>query len=231
MSFLDVSLWTPSQAEAAMTGLRIVHIFGLVLGLGAATLLDLLLIRYVRSEPIAREQYATVKFASHVVTAGLAILWITGFGFLAHYYAFTPEKLGNPKIYAKMSIVLILTLNGIFIHKAVLPYMRQRIGHHFFDGMNRWRRTTFLASGAISATSWYVPMLLGKIPQFNFVVSAGTILLGYALLLTAAILAVRALAQAAFPEHPTVTIPRDEYEALLSGLGRRLSPLRSASPA
>ncbi len=228
-SIFEPATWTTAEVEAAMTGLRIIHIMGLVLGLGAATLLDLLLVRYVRAGEITRERYKTVAFISHIVTAGLVILWITGLGFLAHYWASTPEKLGNPKIYAKMSIVLILTLNGIFIHRVVLPYMKRRIGGCLFDGMSKVRRTLFLTSGAVSVTSWYVPMLLGKIPQVNFVVPATTILLAYGILVALAVIMAHILAQAAFPSRPTVTITRAEYEALLSGLGRSLSPMRAAA--
>ena len=44
------------------------------------------------------------------MAAGLLILWLTGLGFLWLYWQFEPELLGNPKIWAKVVIVMVLTV-------------------------------------------------------------------------------------------------------------------------
>ena len=92
--------------------------------------------------------------------------------------------------------ILILTINGIFLHAAVLPKVKAQIGRRLLDGMTGTQRNLFFASGAISTTSWYVPLLLGALPQLNFVVPMTTILLGYAILLALALAGTQVLMQA-----------------------------------
>lgn len=168
---------------AIRTGLRIVHFVGLALGLGAATVLDLMIFRFFINGKVTSEQWAIFDFGSKIVNAGLVLLWATGFGFLAYYGAFEPIKFGNEKVWAKMLIVLILTINGFFIHAVILPKVKAQIGKSLLEGMSTREKSVLLTSGAISATSWYVPLLLGALPQLNFVVPMTTILSAYALIL------------------------------------------------
>ncbi|WP_404295389.1 hypothetical protein ACD578_28110 (plasmid) [Microvirga sp. RSM25] len=186
MAHLSVS------SEAAMAikcGLRLMHLLGLALGLGAATLLDLVMCKFLVRGGVHEEHWKVIRFSSRIVTVGLVMLWISGLGFLAHYALFAPANLDNPKVWAKIAIVGVLSLNGVYIHRRVLPFLKSRIGRGLFDGLGARERSLMLASGAVSATSWFVPLGLGAIPQLNFVVPATIILLGYASLLTLAICA------------------------------------------
>ena len=161
------------------TGLRFFHFIGLAMGLGGATLLDLMLLRFFVRGRITEDTYGVFAFASRVVDLGLRLLWITGLGFLFLYALTTPELLTNPKVHAKLVIVAILTMNGFFIHQMILPSVRRQIGRTLFDGVSGVRRGIFVTSGAISVVSWYVPVALGAFPQLNFHVSATALLLGY----------------------------------------------------
>lgn len=196
------------------TGLRIVHFIGLALGLGAATVLDLMILKFFLRGKVTSDQWNVFHFGSRIVNAGLILLWITGLGFLAYYSAFDPIRLENEKVWAKMTIVLILTINGVFLHLAVLPKVKAQIGRSLLDGMSTGQRSLFFASGALSATYWYVPLLLGAMPQLNFVVPMTTILLAYALLLTLALLATQlmllALGDDQRSEHPSSLRDRSE---------------------
>ncbi len=165
---------------AMRVGLRVVHLVGLVLGLGAATLLDLMLFRR-RSDPLTKEMIETVELFSNVVLCGLLLLWLTGIGFLIHYAQFDPQRLYNPKVWSKIVIVAVLSINGLFIHTVVLPHMRASVGHPNLSLLSAGRRRLFCAVGAVSAVSWYTPMLLGAVPQLNFTVPMTTILSVYAL--------------------------------------------------
>lgn len=192
---LNILIHSLSQEPAATlkSMLRIVHFLGLALGLGAATVLDLLILRFLLKGKISKEHWAVFQFGSSIVNAGLMILWASGIGFLIYYGFFDPVKLGNEKVWAKMTIVLILTINGMFIHSIILPKIKEQVGRSLMDGMTTKQRSVFLVSGAVSATSWYVPMMLGALPQLNFVVPMVTVLLVYAILLAIAILLSHAL--------------------------------------
>ncbi|OCP38094.1 hypothetical protein [Ensifer sp. LC163] len=172
---------------ALKTGLRILHFIGLALGLGAATVLDLMIVRFFIKGKVAPEHWAVFHFGSKIVNWGLILLWVTGIGFMTYYGYFEPIKLGNEKVWAKMTIVAILTVNGAFIHAVILPKVKMQIGRSLMEGMSTKQRSTFLISGAVSATSWYVPLMLGALPQLNFVVPMTVILMAYGLLLAAAI--------------------------------------------
>lgn len=81
------------------TALRLIHSGGLVLGVGAATLLDLIIARFVLMRDISKEHVHVIEFSSKVVTVGLGLLWISGIGFLIHYGFFESVKLQNPKMW------------------------------------------------------------------------------------------------------------------------------------
>ena len=188
-----VHLLSADPVVTAKTGLRFVHFIGLALGLGAATLLDLMLVRFFVREKISSENLKIFHFFSRIVNIGLVVLWVTGIGFVLHYAFFDPVKLMNEKIWAKLAIVFVLSVNGIFIHAIVLPRIKAQVGKTLLAGMSRFQRSAFLISGAISATSWYVPVILGAFPQLNFAVPATTILMTYGLLLILAIVAMHAV--------------------------------------
>lgn len=169
------------------TGVLIVHLVGLAIGLGAATLLDLLIFRYLARDRIAPEHYRMVDIAAKVVTIGLVLLWLSGLGFLARYYVTDPVALTNPKIWAKITIVTILTVNGMYVHKVIVPVIRENIGHPLFYGVSWGRQLMMLAAGAISAISWYVPLAIGAMRELNFTVSATDILIAYGAILLFAV--------------------------------------------
>lgn len=179
------NLFLDDPAESVKTGLRFLHFVGLAAGLGGATLLDLMLLRFFVPQHVSAERVAVFEFASKVVDAGLKLLWLTGFGFLLHYALFDPVKLHNPKVHAKLMVVVILTLNGVFIHTVVLPHLRRQAGKPLFHGTGRLQRSVFITAGAVSAVSWYTPVALGVSSQLNFSVPATLILSGYLAMIAA----------------------------------------------
>ncbi|MBD9511202.1 hypothetical protein IB265_31035 [Ensifer sp. ENS10] len=183
MGVLDLSLSSaPQLASYIRTTLRLVHFSGLVLGLGGAVFLDLMLSRY-RRMIVSSELVEHVEWISRFIAAGLLLLWASGLGFLLLYQVTEPEKLLNPKIWAKVTIVSILTVNGFAIHRFVIPFIRRQIGSTLLSEIRPATKTALIGCGVISIVSWSVPVILGAAPQLNFVVPCEIILGGYALLL------------------------------------------------
>lgn len=182
----DFVFLSPVALEPALLFL---HLIGLALGLGTASLLDLLVLRALIRGRIAPADVGFIRFAAAVVTAGLALLWLSGLGLLACYSAFDLPALQNPKLWVKIFIVAVLSLNGLAIHAHLLPLIRRQAGRGLFEGVSRMKSSLLLATGAISVVSWYVPLLLGIAKPLNFVVPAPTLLLAYGALLAAAVLA------------------------------------------
>lgn len=169
--------------------LLFLHLIGLALGLGSASLVDLLVLRALIRRRFEPAEVCFVRFASAVVTAGLALLWLSGLGLLACYSAFDLAALQNPKLWVKILVVAVLSLNGLAIHAFALPLIGRQAGRGLFDGVTRMNSCLLLATGTVSATSWYVPLFLGIAKPLNFVVPAAPLLLAYGAALAAALLA------------------------------------------
>lgn len=182
MDFLGI-VWPLSEIAATYcrTALRLVHFGGLALGVGGAVYIDLLVRRY-RRKGLTQDAFDIVASASQLVALGLALLWISGIGFLLLYQFSEPGKLANPKIYAKMTVVAVLSANGIVVHRVVIPFLRRRIGKPLMAGVSARIRTLLSACAAVSIVSWTLPVVLGAAPQLNFVVPYAAILAVYALL-------------------------------------------------
>jgi hypothetical protein len=165
-----------------LSGLRLIHFGGIILGVGAATLLDLIIFRFALSRRIREEHIRIVIFSSKVISIGLVLLWFSGLGFLTYYWFFDAIKLQNPKLLAKIIIVGVLTLNAFLVHYFVLPQVRIQIGQRLLEGLSKFHCFLLILIGTISAISWYIPLILGIVPQFNNVVPAEVILADYSML-------------------------------------------------
>jgi hypothetical protein len=174
---LTVPLPEPLPSLRLMTLLVGLHLIGLCFGLGGATMLDFWILRWMRWGSLPGEIARIFLFVSKVVSVGIALLWISGLGFLATYAWEAPEKLHNPKLWAKVTVVIVLTLNGLVIHAHVLPGVLRDVSRPMLDGISGARTGIFLVSGAVSGVSWYTAFALGLMRELNGTVSA-TLLLG-----------------------------------------------------
>lgn len=166
-----------------------IHLLGLVLGFGAAIFLDLYLVRYIYFKTVEPHTYELAEFGGKLVTLGLMLLWISGLGFLLLYWQETPEKLSNPKILAKLTIVFMLTFNGFALHYGPLARIKESEGRYLFDGFSQMTRVLTLLIGAVSFVSWSMAMMLGLTKEFNNVIPAEVFLGGYYLVIVTLFLA------------------------------------------
>lgn len=149
------------------SALKIMHAVGFSLGLGSLVFID----AYAgprRHRPINRGLIATMETGHRLVSIGLLLLWLSGAGFLLHYYFEAPGKLSNPKIYAKTAIVLMLTFNGIFVGRYVLPLMKKMLGRHLWEFDNRQLFKIAVILG-LSAVSWLFAFSFGILRALNYI--------------------------------------------------------------
>lgn len=171
----------PTQLVRAI--LRIFHFLGLALGLGAASVLDLMILRFFLARVMTQQSFDVFEFCADLVSVGLKLLWLTGLGFLLFYWMTDPIKLTNEKVWAKMVIVAILSINGFYIHRTVIPFVHGQIGARMLDGVPLHEQMLFTTTGVISFASWYGPLVIANLPQLNFQVPMVQILVVYALVL------------------------------------------------
>ncbi|MGX7703362.1 hypothetical protein [Methylobacterium sp. Gmos1] len=173
---LVVPLPAPFPPVRVLTLLVALHLIGLSFGLGGATMLDFWILRWMRWGSLPGEIARIFLFVSKVVSVGLGLLWLSGLGFLAVYALESPEKFDNPKLWAKLVVVLALTINGLVIHAVVLPGVLRDIGRPMLDGVSGMRTGIFLVSGAVSGVSWYTAFALGLMRELNGRVPASLLL-------------------------------------------------------
>jgi hypothetical protein len=93
------------------------------------------------------------------ISTALIFLWITGIALIGVDVA---EKglsyFNNPKLQAKIGLVVLLTLNGFLLHSAVMPAMKKAGS---LLQLTISVRTLAIFSGAVSGVSWFYAAMLG----------------------------------------------------------------------
>ena len=164
------------------------HLAGLAFGLGGAWILDLFILKHFRKEVVTLEKYQVIEFVSKLVLTGLVILWLSGFLFVTYYYLFTPEFLQNQKVWAKTFIVSILSINGLLVHRQLLPMIKRSIGKSLLTTLSYHDAQKMLAIGTVSIISWIFPVVLGVAKTLNFSTPAIVIVGSYIVFLLASLL-------------------------------------------
>jgi|GEM_PF-5986663 len=162
-----------------LTVVKMVHLIGLVMGFGGAVLLDLTIFKHGVLRPISKYTIHQAEMLSKVVSWGLTSLWCSGVALIVINLMDKPEYLTNQKLWAKIIIVVLLTLNGIFIHNRVLPYLKNQLGHRLFDNIESSDAVVLTFAGSISFVSWTTPFILGKASELNYVTPMWLILSVY----------------------------------------------------
>ncbi len=170
--------------------IRFVHGLAFAIGLGGTTVLDLYFLEAAAAgKVITRQHIAALRFIARIIFVAISLLWITGICFLFHYWFYNPEMLANPKVHAKLVIVTILSLNGIFLHVWILKLVEQSVDGTLFHNASMNARRAAVTAAAISAVSWYFPAILGMAREVNFIVHAQDILMMYAFTLALCVVA------------------------------------------
>lgn len=145
------------------TVLVILHVIGTAIGAGGATFSDWIFFHAARDGKIDKSELALLKAGSLLVTVGLIILIVSGFGFLIHYALVPDSGEALPKVYAKLVIVAIISANGWVLHRHVLPLITEaaRKNQSIVGSVIEKNKTLVLTAGAISFVSWYAALILG----------------------------------------------------------------------
>jgi uncharacterized membrane protein len=174
--------------------IKLIHLLGLIMGFGGAILADIIILRGAILRPIEKQTIVSVKNLSHIVFAGLAILWISGVFLVGIRASVDPQVWMNQKIWAKVIIVCILTINGILIHNVALERLAARQSQKLFSKHRPKELAVFSLIAAISSVSWFMPLVLGVATEFNFTVKATLILTVYTALVSVAWITFSAIA-------------------------------------
>ncbi len=147
--------------------LVILHLIGFALGVGGATINDVMFFKFLKDYKISEAENDILKSLSQIIWAGLAISIISGLGL----YLQNAEVLNeSSKFLLKVIVVGVITLNGIFLNLSVAPHL---VKLSFNDEITKTTQSNHLrkmafASGAISFISWYTAFFLGTLQSLPF---------------------------------------------------------------
>jgi hypothetical protein len=133
---------------------------------------------------------AQLRKAATLVACALGLLWVTGLAVVWLDTGFDPAVVGrNPKLLAKLSVVVVLTLNGMLLHRWAFPRM--------LAPPQQTRRLVLglCVLGAVSSAGWLFAAFLGVAKALTRLCGYQGFIVGFALLLTAALAGSLALAR------------------------------------
>jgi hypothetical protein len=172
------------------------HILGTILGLGGASIADLLFFRFLKDYKITAKECDVLHLLKSVILGALGLIIVSGIGLyltdMARYGASGPFM-------AKMLIVGIITINGIALHVIIAPHFLRLDLKRYHVRYQHWRRLAF-ALGGISVCSWYcaffIAMLKTILPQDFTLLFGGYLALLSLTLITTQVMERRLIAMA-----------------------------------
>lgn len=168
------------------SGILMLHVLAMALGLGAATLTDIFFFKFLKDSRISQEEAKMLSTLSENIWLALGLAIMTGVALFMPSAALYAE---TPKFLAKVLVVGVIILNGAFLNLYIAPKLVKisfAEPHHHKEGeLGRARRIAF-ALGPISVVSWYIAFILGSL-SVTTNLSFWTFLKIYLLLLVVAV--------------------------------------------
>lgn len=145
--------------------LLIIHLLGFALGVGGATIADILFVKFLKDFQISTEENKILRSMSQFVWLGLLMIIISDIGLFLPYQA---EMLASSQFLVKATVILIIALNGSILSLILLPRILKIDLNKGVEvkKVHRMRKLTF-AIGGISFVSWYTAFVLSLIKNID----------------------------------------------------------------
>ncbi len=139
------------------------HLIAACLAIGVLLMQDLALAKW-QGRAMDRDAISNLQRNSGIVSIALVVLWVTGLIIVAIGYLDNPAYLLNQKLWAKFSVVSILTINGLFLHFYSFPRLMSAQG---FLGSSTSEQLLILVTAVVSLVSWLYSCYLGIARPWN----------------------------------------------------------------
>lgn len=117
-----------------------------------------------------------LKQAAQTIGVALIVLWISGITLVVIGRIGDPNYLMNQKLWAKIAVVTVLTLNGLALHHFSFPRVVSGTG---VIGLNVLEQVVVVSTGATSTVSWLFACYLGVARPWNHSVPFDSVLFIY----------------------------------------------------
>lgn len=190
--------------ELLRLGVVYVHLVACCVAIGLVLTSDIAMVRdLLKKKCFTGHDNAHMENLQKSVIVALVALWISGIAVVGiDYLDKGMDYFLNPKLQAKVIIVLLLSYNGVLLHRLVLPAL-QKAGSLLDLGLSA--RLLALFCGALSAVSWMYAAMLGVGRPLAWKYSLSELLLAYPVLIVLGFLAMLVLTQRA-KRQDTVTV-------------------------
>ncbi|MCI0619560.1 hypothetical protein L0Y40_00795 [Candidatus Wolfebacteria bacterium] len=166
----------------------LLHILGAVLGAGGAFMSDAMFFSCIKDKKITTTELRFLRLGSTMVWIGLIVLIVSG----VLLFSLDPIRyLESSKFLVKMTVVLVILVNGLFFHYMHIPRIERHRGVDFSTSHEfKKHSSTLVASGAISLISWLVALILGSLRSIPYSyaegmgIYLGVLMIGIAIALT-----------------------------------------------
>ena len=157
---MELGILSSPAAEYIRLGVVYFHLIACCVAIGLVLTSDIAMVKQLlKGDVSGHHDDAHLESLQKTVSLALVALWITGIGIIGIDYAGKgTEYFLNPKLQAKIGIVVLLTFNGFLLHSAVLPALK-KAGSILKLSFNL--RMLALFSGALSGVSWFYAAMLG----------------------------------------------------------------------
>ena len=157
---MELGILTSPAAEYIRLGVVYFHLIACCVAIGLVLTSDIAMVKQLlKGDVSGHHDDAHLESLQKTVSLALVALWVTGIGIIGIDYAGKGmEYFLNPKLQAKIGIVVLLTFNGFLLHSAVLPALK-KAGSILKLSFNL--RMLALFSGALSGVSWFYAAMLG----------------------------------------------------------------------
>jgi len=138
----------------------------LALGMGAALLADVFLIKFIKDAKITEKEADILRTFSKAVWFGLAMFFISG---VALTLPRLDTLISSAKFQVKIIAILVIIINGALLNTIVGPKLVEIFARETSKKFQTARKLAF-GLGAVSVTSWFTAFLLGALRtlQINF---------------------------------------------------------------
>jgi len=160
------------------------HLIAACLAIGILLIQDLALVKW-QGRAMDTEAIGNLQRNSGIVSLALVALWVTGLIIVAMGYIENPAYLMNQKLWAKFSVVSILTINGLFLHFYSFPRLTAPQG---FLGANTMEQLVVLITAVVSLVSWLYACYLGIARLWNNVATYAYVMTIYAVIFVVSLL-------------------------------------------
>lgn len=152
------------------------HLIAACVAVGILFMQDLSLLKN-RGSPLSAQATAELKQAATIISFSLIVLWISGVLLVLIGYLDNPQQyLLNQKLWAKFSVVLILTVNGVALHHFSFPRVVSTRG---ILGLGVIEKTLVILTGTVSTVSWLFSCYLGIARPWNHTVEFSFVMFVY----------------------------------------------------